>query len=170
MLADTHAIICHTLKMRRGLSACHRSAMRARGRPGDIYWCAGRAWLGSRPARARACGPRRRRLLHLIAGRSLLAHVLRAVRAAGATATAVVVGPDHDIITSEAKRLASDAEIVVQSERRGTAHAVLAAKAAITRGADDVLVVFADTPLIHAQSLARLREALANGAAGGAGF
>jgi bifunctional UDP-N-acetylglucosamine pyrophosphorylase/glucosamine-1-phosphate N-acetyltransferase len=53
----------------------------------------------------------------------------------------------------------------VQAKRRGTAHAVLAAKAAIERGADDVLVIFADTPLIRPQTLKRMREALANGAA-----
>jgi bifunctional UDP-N-acetylglucosamine pyrophosphorylase / glucosamine-1-phosphate N-acetyltransferase len=52
----------------------------------------------------------------------------------------------------------------VQHERRGTAHAVLAAKAALVRGADDVLVAFADTPLITPRTLARLREALSAGA------
>jgi bifunctional UDP-N-acetylglucosamine pyrophosphorylase/glucosamine-1-phosphate N-acetyltransferase len=112
--------------------------------------------------RMRSAAPK---ALHRLAGRSLLAHVLGAVRAAGATAIVIVVGPDHDIVAAEAKRLAPDAEIAVQSERRGTAHAVLAAKAAISRGPDDVLVVFADTPLIRPQSLTRLREALANGAA-----
>ena len=39
------------------------------------------------------------------------------------------------------------------------------AKSALSRGADDVLVIFADTPLIRPQTLARLREALAKGAA-----
>jgi bifunctional UDP-N-acetylglucosamine pyrophosphorylase/glucosamine-1-phosphate N-acetyltransferase len=42
---------------------------------------------------------------------------------------------------------------------------VLAAKPALARGADDVLIVFADTPLITPQTLARLRSALAQGAA-----
>src|SRR5262249_56879419 len=56
-------------------------------------------------------------------------------------------------------------EIFVQAERRGTAHAVLAAKAAIARVPDDVLVIFGDTPLIRPQTLTRIREALAKGAA-----
>ena len=55
-------------------------------------------------------------------------------------------------------------EIFVQQERRGTAHAVLAARPALARDFDDVLVAFADTPLITARTLARLRDALANGA------
>src|SRR6267143_684734 len=57
------------------------------------------------------------------------------------------------------------AAIFVQSERRGTAHAVLAARAAIARGADDILIVFADTPLVRPQTLARLLEPLAQGKA-----
>ncbi len=75
----------------------------------------------------------RPKVLHEIAGRSLLAHVLDAVREAGGTAAAVVVGPDAEAVAAEAKRVLPGAEIFVQAERRGTAHAVLAAKAAIAR-------------------------------------
>src|SRR4029450_9055039 len=64
-----------------------------------------------------------------------------------------------------AKRVLPDAEIFVQAERRGTAHAVLSARAAIARAPDDVLVIFGDTPLIRPQTLTRIREALAEGAA-----
>ena len=106
----------------------------------------------------------RPKVLHEIAGRSLLAHVLAAVRAAGGRA-AVVVGPDADAVAAEAKRVLPGAEIFVQSERAGTAHAVLAATAAIARGADDVLVIYGDTPLIRPQTLRRMRGALADGAA-----
>ena len=63
---------------------------------------------------------------------------------------AVVVGPDSDAVADEARRMLPKAEIFVQSERRGTAHAVLAARAAIEQGADDILVIFGDTPLISA--------------------
>ena len=38
-------------------------------------------------------------------------------------------------------------------------------KAAIEQGADDILVIFGDTPLIRPQTLKRLRGALADGAA-----
>ena len=76
-----------------------------------------------------------------------------------------MVGPDHDDVSAEARAIAPDAQVFVQHERRGTAHAVLAAKAAIEHGADDILVVFGDTPLIRPQTLAKLRGALADGAA-----
>ena len=50
------------------------------------------------------------------------------------------------------------------SERRGTADAVLAARGQIERGYDDILVVYADTPLIEASTLKAMREELASGA------
>jgi bifunctional UDP-N-acetylglucosamine pyrophosphorylase/glucosamine-1-phosphate N-acetyltransferase len=105
------------------------------------------------------------KVLHSLAGRSLVAHVLEAVRNAGGTDTAVVVGPGHEAVAAEAKRVVPGAEIYTQTERRGTAHAVLMAKAAIARGSDDVVVIFGDTPLLRAQTLQRLRGALAQGAA-----
>jgi bifunctional UDP-N-acetylglucosamine pyrophosphorylase/glucosamine-1-phosphate N-acetyltransferase len=105
----------------------------------------------------------RPKVLHQIAGRSLLAHVLAAVRNAGGTDTAVVIGPEAQAVADEATRLIPSAEIFVQHERRGTAHAVLTARDAIVKAPDDVLVIFADTPLIRPQTLTRMREALAGG-------
>src|SRR6188474_3452507 len=104
------------------------------------------------------------KVLHAIAGRSLLAHVLNAVRGAGVNAAAVVVGPDSDAVADEAKRVLPKADVFVQAERRGTAHAVLAARAAIEKGADDILVIFGDTPLITADTLKAMRGAIAHGA------
>jgi bifunctional UDP-N-acetylglucosamine pyrophosphorylase/glucosamine-1-phosphate N-acetyltransferase len=107
----------------------------------------------------------RPKVLHAVAGRSLLAHVLAAVRAAGGTMTAVVIGPGADAVATEARRILPGADVFVQAERRGTAHAVLAAQSAIARGADDVLIIFGDTPMIRPQTLARMRDALTAGAA-----
>jgi bifunctional UDP-N-acetylglucosamine pyrophosphorylase/glucosamine-1-phosphate N-acetyltransferase len=105
------------------------------------------------------------KVLHAIGGRSLLAHVLVALREAGQTQTAVVVGPDHEAVAKEAKAVLPGAQTFVQTERRGTAHAVLTAKAALANGADDILIIFGDTPLIRPQTLAKLRGALADGVA-----
>jgi len=107
----------------------------------------------------------RPKALHAVAGQSLLAHVLSALRDAGGTETAVVVGPDHDAVAAEARSQFPAAQIFVQRQRLGTAHAVLAAKPAIEHGADDILVIFGDTPLIRPRTLERLRSALAGGAA-----
>jgi bifunctional UDP-N-acetylglucosamine pyrophosphorylase/glucosamine-1-phosphate N-acetyltransferase len=103
--------------------------------------------------------------LHAIGGRSLLAHVLSAAMEAGGGKIAVVVGPDHDAVAAEARAFAPKAMIFEQKQRRGTAHAVLAARQAIARGADDILVMLADTPLVRPQTLIDLRTALRRGAA-----
>jgi bifunctional UDP-N-acetylglucosamine pyrophosphorylase / glucosamine-1-phosphate N-acetyltransferase len=105
------------------------------------------------------------KVLHSVAGRTLLAHVLDAVADTAVTATAVVVGPGHKAVAAEAQRIAPRSDCFVQRERRGTAHAVLAAKAAIARRPDDILVLYGDTPLIRASTLQKLRAALAKGAA-----
>lgn len=100
--------------------------------------------------------------LHPVAGRTLLAHVLNAVP--GGASAAVVIGPDHDALKREVERVAPAARVVVQAERLGTAHAALMAREALAKGADDVMVVFGDTPLITRETLERLRAPLAEGA------
>ncbi|MBV8104146.1 MAG: bifunctional UDP-N-acetylglucosamine diphosphorylase/glucosamine-1-phosphate N-acetyltransferase GlmU [Hyphomicrobiales bacterium] len=106
----------------------------------------------------------RPKALHGIAGRSMLAHVLAAVAESGASDVAVVVGPGRDDVAAEALRAATGAAIFVQRERRGTADAVLAAREAIARGYDDIIVTYADIPLIRGSTLAAMRSALADGA------
>jgi len=105
------------------------------------------------------------KVLHPVAGQSLLAHVLQAAPAGPGTSLAVVVGPDHDAVAAEVKRVRPDAATCVQQERLGTAHAVLAAREAIAEGADDLLIAFGDTPLLSAETFVRLRAPLRNGAA-----
>ena len=107
----------------------------------------------------------RPKVLHEIGGQPLLAHVLAAAAGAGCGEIAVVVGPDRGDVAALTHKLAPRAKVFEQSDRRGTAHAVLTAKAAIAGGADDVLVMFADTPLVRPQTLMKLRDALAQGAA-----
>src|SRR6476659_8662699 len=105
------------------------------------------------------------KVLHPVAGQSLLAHVLDAAPHGAGASLAVVIGPDHRAVADEVARMRPDATTFVQRERLGTAHAVLAAREAIARGADDLLVVFGDTPLISAATFARLRAPLEKGAA-----
>jgi bifunctional UDP-N-acetylglucosamine pyrophosphorylase/glucosamine-1-phosphate N-acetyltransferase len=105
----------------------------------------------------------RPKVLHKVAGRSMLGHVLAAVAEAGADKSVIVVGPDHADVMSEARAQCPGAEIAVQAQRLGTAHAVLAARDMIETGFDDILVCFADTPLLQGASFGRLRKALALG-------
>src|SRR5271156_2858345 len=107
----------------------------------------------------------RPKVLHPVAGQSLLAHVLEAAPAGAGAALAVVIGPGHDAVADEVARIRPAAETFIPRERLGTAHAVLTAREAIARGADDLLVAFGDTPLISAKTFERLRAPLRNGAA-----
>jgi bifunctional UDP-N-acetylglucosamine pyrophosphorylase / glucosamine-1-phosphate N-acetyltransferase len=105
----------------------------------------------------------RPKVLHELAGLSMLGHVLAALAATGAARVAVVAPPGHDAVIAEAKRCLPGVLITVQKERLGTAHAVLAARAAIAEGYDDVLVVLADAPLVRPQTLCAMRRKLAAG-------
>jgi bifunctional UDP-N-acetylglucosamine pyrophosphorylase/glucosamine-1-phosphate N-acetyltransferase len=106
----------------------------------------------------------RPKVLHEVAGRSMLAHTLSTVLEGAAGDVVVVVGPDRDSVAAEALKIAPGAKIVIQPERRGTADAVLTAREQIAEGYDDILVVYADIPFIKPATLAALRAELAQGA------
>ena len=107
----------------------------------------------------------RPKVLHAIAGQSLIAHVLGVVGNFSSGRVAVVIGPAMDRVAEAVRKLLPQADIFVQTERRGTGHAVLAARSALARETNDVLIIYGDTPLLRASTLGRLREALAAGAA-----
>jgi bifunctional UDP-N-acetylglucosamine pyrophosphorylase/glucosamine-1-phosphate N-acetyltransferase len=105
------------------------------------------------------------KVLHKIAGLPMVAHVVRAAETAGAGNLALVIGHGAEQMREAAAKFAPQAETFVQEKRLGTAHAVLAARAAIERGHDDILVMFGDTPLIDPGALTVARLKLAEGAA-----
>jgi bifunctional UDP-N-acetylglucosamine pyrophosphorylase / glucosamine-1-phosphate N-acetyltransferase len=105
------------------------------------------------------------KVLHGIAGRAMLEHTLAAAAEAGAEAYALIVAPGGQELVSVARKIVPPIEPFVQTRRLGTAHAALAARAAIERGYDDVLILFADTPLVRSETLRNLRGPLERGAA-----
>lgn len=105
------------------------------------------------------------KVLHKIAGLPMVAHVVKAAEAAGANDQALVIGHGAEDMRKAARKFAPKAESFVQDKRLGTAHAVLAARDAISKGYDDILVMFGDTPLIDPGALAAARQKLAQGAA-----
>ena len=103
------------------------------------------------------------KVLHRIAGLPMVAHVVKAARTAGGGDVALVVGRGGEAVRAAVEPFAPGAEAFEQTERLGTAHAVLAARAAIARGYDDILVMFGDTPLVEAEPLEAARRLLAEG-------
>ena len=99
------------------------------------------------------------KVLHPIAGRPMLQHVLHTARQLEPTALAVVVGAGDDVraaLNGEPDR--PRPHVVVQAEQRGTGHAVAVARDAVAGRAETVLVLYGDTPLLTAETLRRLAE------------
>ncbi len=93
------------------------------------------------------------KVLHQVAGRPMLHYVLDAVSEAGAATTVVVAGYGYDAVRAA---VGDAVEVVLQEEQRGTAHAVMQAREALSGFAWDILVVCGDTPLITGRTLAGL--------------
>jgi bifunctional UDP-N-acetylglucosamine pyrophosphorylase/glucosamine-1-phosphate N-acetyltransferase len=90
------------------------------------------------------------KVLHPLAGRSMLAQLLAAVGALGVERRIVVVSPDN----GEAIQAAvSDIEIAVQDPPLGTGHAMMAAGANLSDFQGDILMLFADSPLVSVETL-----------------
>ena len=106
----------------------------------------------------------RSKVLHPVAGRPMIAHVVDALVGAGIADIALVLGRDADRVEAAARNPAVTSSVHIQTERLGTAHAVLAAREAIAKGYDDVLVIFGDTPLVTETPLTAARAGLAGGA------
>lgn len=104
------------------------------------------------------------KVLHPMAGRPLLAHVLGALDGLGVGRTLVVIGHQRDRVRAAFPE--AEVEWVVQSEQRGTGHAVLVAGPALGAFEGTLLVVCGDTPLLRSETLDALLEShRASGAA-----
>jgi len=100
------------------------------------------------------------KVLHKIAGRSMLDHVLASVAELSPERLAVVVGAGREQIEAA---VVGRAETCVQEPQLGTGHAVQQAERALEGFSGDVLVLYGDVPFVSAETmramLARLREA-----------
>jgi bifunctional UDP-N-acetylglucosamine pyrophosphorylase/glucosamine-1-phosphate N-acetyltransferase len=94
------------------------------------------------------------KVMHRIAGRSLVGHVLANLAPLGLSRVVVVVAPGMEDVTAEV----APNPIALQAEQLGTGHAVGCAKPALAGFAGDVLVVYGDTPFVATATLARMLE------------
>ncbi len=95
------------------------------------------------------------KVMHPVAGRPMVNHVLDVAAGLGAERQVVVIGPDMEAVAAAV----APAEAVVQTEQAGTADAVKPARAALAGFDGTVLVLYGDTPLITAETLTRMVEA-----------
>src|SRR5437763_13998668 len=97
------------------------------------------------------------KVLHEIAGRPMIRHVIEALRPLDPAETVVVLGPGMEVVA----RAVAPAKTAVQSPPRGTGDAVRAAKSALAsrlKKGDiaDVVVLFGDAPMLRPEAIAAL--------------
>ena len=98
------------------------------------------------------------KVLHPIAGRPMLLHLL---------ASAAELSPAHTVVVAGARREQIEAavaplgiNVAVQAEQLGTGHAVLQAKDALSGFEGDVLILYGDVPLVRAETMRRMLDRL----------
>jgi len=107
------------------------------------------------------------KVMHKVGGKEMVGHVIDLGVALGADECAVVVGPEMSALEQVVNKHFKEAEIFVQEDRLGTAHAVLQARPALERGKRGeglVLVLYGDTPLLTKEALQGLIDKLHDGA------
>jgi bifunctional UDP-N-acetylglucosamine pyrophosphorylase/glucosamine-1-phosphate N-acetyltransferase len=95
------------------------------------------------------------KVAHAVAGRPMIGHLMARLAEFGAERTVVVLSP----ATTEVGAHVAPATIAIQDPSLGTGHAVMAARDALAGFDGDVLVLFADTPLLTVDTMRRMVDA-----------
>ena len=98
------------------------------------------------------------KVLHPVAGRPMLLHLLAAVGELAPARTVAVVGAGREQVERAVAPLG--AEVAVQAEQLGTGHAVMQAREALAGFAGDVLILYGDVPLVEAATMRRMLDRL----------
>jgi len=104
------------------------------------------------------------KVLHKVGGRTLLDRAIDTAEALTCSQIVVVAGAHSPAVAAHARARLGDDAVVIQDPPLGTGHAVRAAERALAGFSGDVLVAYADTPLLDADAVAPLFEARARGA------
>lgn len=95
------------------------------------------------------------KVLHPVANRPMVSHILSELDAISPDRVVVVVAPGMDAVLEAV----APADTAIQTEALGTGHAVLAAREAIEGFDGDVLILFGDTPLLTAETMQKMLSA-----------
>jgi bifunctional UDP-N-acetylglucosamine pyrophosphorylase/glucosamine-1-phosphate N-acetyltransferase len=104
------------------------------------------------------------KVLHKVGGRTMLDRAIDAAEALSCSRIVVVAGAHSPAVAAHARARLGEEAVAIQDPPLGTGHAVRAAERALAGFAGDVLVAYADTPLLDAEAVAPLFEARARGA------
>jgi bifunctional UDP-N-acetylglucosamine pyrophosphorylase/glucosamine-1-phosphate N-acetyltransferase len=106
----------------------------------------------------------RAKVLHEVGGRSMLDHAIDTALNLGCERVVVVAGGHAPEVAAHVRARLGDGGLAIQDPPLGTGHAVLAAKSALAGFDGDILVTYADVPLLRAASVQPLFDLLARGA------
>ncbi len=102
------------------------------------------------------------KVLHPIASAPMLVHAMRAGAALEPERVIVVAGHGAEAVGSAARAFDDRAQVVLQEEQNGTAHAVAQAAGALKGFEGDAVVLYGDTPFVQPETLTRMAEARAD--------
>jgi bifunctional UDP-N-acetylglucosamine pyrophosphorylase/glucosamine-1-phosphate N-acetyltransferase len=99
------------------------------------------------------------KVLHPIAGRPMLAHLLASVKELSPARTVVVVGDKADQVEPLVRDYGG--VVALQDPQHGTGHAVQQAEGALAGFDGDVLILFGDVPFVRSETMRRMLDRLA---------
>ncbi len=99
------------------------------------------------------------KVLHPLAGRPMVEHALAIAGSLAPERTVLVIGPELEVAAPGLEGVGDAVMCAVQDEPLGTAHAVAQTRPLLQDFGGDVLVLYADTPLVRGEILARLIQA-----------
>ncbi|MEM6602618.1 MAG: bifunctional UDP-N-acetylglucosamine diphosphorylase/glucosamine-1-phosphate N-acetyltransferase GlmU [Pseudomonadota bacterium] len=98
------------------------------------------------------------KILHDIGNTPLLGHVLGLCQKAGINNKMIVTGHQAEAVQKAALELDDGCDFCIQEPQLGTAHAVSQAKEFLQKQEGDVVILYADTPLIHPETLKAMQK------------
>lgn len=101
------------------------------------------------------------KVLHAVAGRPMLLHLMDTVAVLAPERVVVVIGPDMDQVAGAVADHPLDASCAVQEERLGTGHAARQALPELQDFEGDILILYGDSPLLTAATMGQLVSARA---------
>jgi len=96
------------------------------------------------------------KVLHPIGQAPMLAHAMQSGAALVPARTVIVAGHGVDAVARAVAEIDEDAQVVIQEEQLGTAHAVDQARAALAGFEGDIVVLYGDTPFVSPETLERM--------------
>ncbi len=99
------------------------------------------------------------KVLHAIAGRAMILQLLDSLSTIKPEKIVLVLGPEMDVVSEAISEAGFTVETVIQQDRLGTGHAVRQAESVLAGYTGNILVLYGDSPLITAETMADVLDA-----------